>query len=168
MKKLLFILVAGLFVTTAQAQKKADEAVKFDQEVHDFGKIKQGVPVTYDFVFRNVTSAPITITNATASCGCTTPVKPEAPIMPGKADKIKAGYNAANPGPFEKTIYITVEGYDQPKEIKIKGEVVNGEAVAPAPQLAPVTDPMPAPAPAKAKQVAKAKTPAKPKVVRKS
>ena len=136
-----FVLaVAALLVTTgifAQTQttpaatvKKADSYVKFKEVTHDFGKIKQNSPVTYNFVFTNVTDKPVVIESATASCGCTTPVKPEAPVAKGKEDKITAGFNAAAAGPFNKTIYVKVAGVDQPMELKITGEVLNAEEYA--------------------------------------
>lgn len=133
------IISAGMYAQ-AQAQpqtqkqtatvKKSDNFVKFKELVHDFGKIKQGVPVTYNFVFANVSDKPVVIESATASCGCTTPVKPEAPIAKGKENKITAGFNAAAAGVFNKTIYIKVAGADQPMELKITGEVLNADDYA--------------------------------------
>lgn len=69
--------------------------IRFKEMKFNFGKIKQGVPVNHEFEFTNVGTTPLTIENATASCGCTTPSWPQAPIMAGKNEKIKAGYNAA-------------------------------------------------------------------------
>ena len=109
---------------------KAEDLVKFNEAEHDFGKIKQGVPVTYDFVFKNISTKPVTIESATASCGCTTPVKPDQPISKGKSDKIKAGFNAASPGPFTKTITVKVAGADMPTVVTIKGEVLTPDAFA--------------------------------------
>ncbi len=127
MKKLFLALFIFGFSSAVFAQsdvKKADEVVKFKEMKHDFGKIKQGVPVTFDFVFTNVGETPVIIENASASCGCTTPTWPQQPIMKGKSDKIKAGFNAASPGVFEKGIFVKVKGYDYPIEIKITGEVL--------------------------------------------
>ncbi|WP_205514496.1 DUF1573 domain-containing protein [Longitalea arenae] len=126
------ILTAGVFAQTAPAAtvNKADNFVKFKELVHNFGKIKQGVPVTYNFTFSNISDKPVVIESASASCGCTTPVKPEAPVGKGKEDKITAGFNAAAAGPFNKTIYVKVAGVDQPLELKITGEVLNAEDYA--------------------------------------
>jgi hypothetical protein len=130
------ILTAGVFAQTAQTPaatatvKKADNFIKFKELVHDFGKIKQNVPVTYNFAFTNISDKPVVIESATASCGCTTPVKPEAPVSKGKEDKITAGFNAAAAGPFNKIIYIKVAGVDQPMELKITGEVLNADDYA--------------------------------------
>lgn len=115
----------------AQSNAKAEASViKFKEMSYNFGKIKQGVPVTHDFVFSNVSDKPVTIESATASCGCTTPIKPEPPVAKGKSDKITAGFNAAAPGPFNKSIYVKVAGIDQPIELKITGEVLSAEEFA--------------------------------------
>jgi hypothetical protein len=108
-------------------QKKAEDVIKFKEMSHDFGKIKQNVPVTYDFMFTNISDAPVVIESATPSCGCTTPVKPEGAIPKGKDNKITAGFNAAAPGPFNKSITIKVAGIDVPLQLKITGEVVKPE-----------------------------------------
>lgn len=114
----------------ANKTKRAADVVKFAEQKHDFGKIKQGVPVTYDFTFENVGGAPIVIESAAASCGCTTPTWPKTPITKAKSDKISAGFNAAAPGPFDKTITVKVAGYDQPLELRINGEVLSKEDYA--------------------------------------
>ena len=119
----MFVSVAAF--SQATTPQTADNVVKFKELVHDFGKIKQGVPVTYNFAFTNVGTKPVVIESAMASCGCTTPVKPEAPIAKGKADKITAGFNAAAAGPFNKTITVKVAGIDAPLELRITGEVLN-------------------------------------------
>lgn len=121
-----FMVSATLFAQNA-AVKKTDAPVQFKEATFDFGKIKQGVPVTHEFVFSNVSDKPVIIESATASCGCTTPVKPEPPIAKGKSDKITAGFNAANAGPFNKTIYVKVAGVDTPVELKITGEVLTAD-----------------------------------------
>ena len=120
------VLSVGLF---AQDQpKKAEDVVKFKELTYDFGKIKQGAPVTHDFVFTNISNSPVIIESAVPSCGCTTPVKPEGAIQKGKDDKIQAGFNAANVGPFNKSITIKVAGVDLPVQLKIVGEVLTVDA----------------------------------------
>jgi hypothetical protein len=120
------ILSASLFAQ----QKKAEDVIKFKELAHDFGKIKQGSPVTFNFAFTNTSDGPVVIESATPSCGCTTPVKPEGAIGKGKDDKIIAGFNAAAPGPFNKSITIKVAGIDMPLQLKITGEVLTAEAYA--------------------------------------
>lgn len=132
MKKL--FLLAGTFMLTATlfaqqaTQKKAEDVIKFKELSYDFGKIKQGAPVTHDFAFTNTSDAPVVIESATPSCGCTTPVKPEGAIPKGKDNKITAGFNAANAGPFNKSITVKVAGIDLPVQLKITGEVLTVDA----------------------------------------
>jgi hypothetical protein len=123
-----FALICS-FAAMSQA-KKAEEVVKFTTLQYDFGKVKQNVPVTHDFTFKNISTKPVIIESATASCGCTTPIKPDQPVAKGKSDKIKAGFNAAAPGPFTKTITIKVAGVDLPVELRIIGEVLTAEDYA--------------------------------------
>jgi hypothetical protein len=127
-----FILSFSLFAQTsaapAEPQKTAADAVKFTELTFDFGKIKQNVPVNHDFTFTNISSGPIVIESAIASCGCTTPVKPEGAVPKGKESKINAGFNAANPGPFNKTITVKVAGIDAPVQLRITGTVLTADA----------------------------------------
>jgi hypothetical protein len=129
MKKAVLFLSAFILSLSLFAQEKnASDVVKFSEMVYDFGKIKQNVPVNHDFVFTNVSNNPIVIESAIASCGCTTPVKPEGAVPKGKESKINAGFNAANPGPFNKTITVKVAGIDAPVQLRITGEVVPADA----------------------------------------
>jgi hypothetical protein len=133
MKKLILLASAALLTIGVFAQdqaKKAEDVVKFKELSYDFGKIKQGSPVTHDFVFTNISNSPVIIESAVPSCGCTTPVKPEGAIPQGKDNKIQAGFNAANVGPFNKSITIKVAGVDLPVQLKITGEVLTVDAYA--------------------------------------
>src|SRR5688572_24878102 len=129
MKKIL--LLAALFTTafSVSAQQKADEVIKVDMQKHDFGKIKQGTPVTTFFTITNTSDKPIFIENATAGCGCTTPEFSKEPIAPNTTSRLKVGYNAAAMGHFDKTVSIKIAGYTEPKVINISGEVVADAAV---------------------------------------
>ncbi len=122
---LVAFLVAPVFAQTATTQKKAEDFIKFKETKYNFGKIKQGQPVTHDFVFTNISGTVVIIENAQASCGCTTPKWPQAPVAKGGSEKITAGFNAAAVGPFTKEIYVKVKGVDVPFPITITGEVVN-------------------------------------------
>ena len=128
MKKIFLLAAAFVFTLAAMAQANVDDVAKFGTDKHDFGKIKQGVPVTYSFEFKNTSDKPIVVENATASCGCTVPEKPEKPIEPGSTGVIKVQYNAAATAPFTKDIYVKLAGIDQQKVLHINGEVLSIEA----------------------------------------
>lgn len=57
--------------------------------VYDFGKIPKRKPVSTIFTIKNTGKKPLIIRDASASCGCTVPVKPEKPILPGGEGKLK-------------------------------------------------------------------------------
>lgn len=120
MKKVIGIvgfLMAVSFASTAQTGT-------FPVSKFSFGKIKQNVPATHTFIFKNDTKKPIIIETATAECGCTTPTYPKEPIMPGKENKIIVTYNAANAGSFTKKVHVKFAGVDTPVDLTIEGEVV--------------------------------------------
>jgi hypothetical protein len=129
MKKLLLmaaVMVAG-FAASAQ-EIKPEDVVKTSADKHEFGKIKQGVPVTTYFEIKNTSERPVVIESAVAGCGCTTPEYSKEPIAPGATAKLKVGYNAAAMGPFTKDVTVKLAGIQQPFIIRITGEVVDAAA----------------------------------------
>lgn len=104
--------------------------LQFEKETHDFGSIPQGIPASYTFKFKNVGDQPLVISNVQASCGCTTPEwTKDTPILPGKSGTIKAGYNAAAIGAFNKSITVTSNASNSSAVIFIKGTVVEKSAI---------------------------------------
>lgn len=128
MKKILLLATAFVFTLAVMAQPKAEDVAKFTVEKYDFGKIKQGVPVTYHFEIKNISNKPIVVENSWASCGCTTPEKIVDPIMPGATAKLKVDYNAAALNAFHKDVFVKFAGVDQPKSLQISGEVLTPDA----------------------------------------
>ncbi|MCR5860951.1 DUF1573 domain-containing protein [Flavobacterium sp. J372] len=109
---------------------KASE-ISWAKDVHDFGTIEKGKPVSYDFTFKNTTKQTILITNVKASCGCTATNYTKTPIKPGETGSVTATYNAASPGSFTKTVTVTTNDSEVNKILTIKG-VVKDDAAAPA------------------------------------
>ncbi len=128
MKKIFLLASAFVFTLAVSAQVKVDELIKVNTDNHDFGKVKQGVPVSYYFEIKNISDKPVVVENTWASCGCTTPEKIVEPILPGTTVKLKVDYNAAAAGPINKDVYIKLAGIDQTKSVKITGEVLTAEA----------------------------------------
>ena len=120
-----------LDVKVEQQKKKGFAAFKFlvPDNTHDFGTIPEGPKATYEFQFVNIGTEPLVITNAQASCGCTSPEFPKEPILPGKKGKISVTYSTEGRiGNFNKSIYITSNaqspnGSDR-YELFIKGIVI--------------------------------------------
>lgn len=128
MKKLLFFAAAFVAGFTVMAQQKVDDVIKVNADTYNFGKIKQGVPVTTYFTVTNVSDKPAVLETVVASCGCTTPEWSKEPIAPKSSAQIKVGYNAANAMPFTKDITIRLAGVQEPKVIHITGEVLTADA----------------------------------------
>ncbi|MFD0751377.1 DUF1573 domain-containing protein [Mucilaginibacter calamicampi] len=112
--------------TNAAATAKADPAIiKFNEESHDFGKITEGEKVTYSFKFYNGSMQPLIITNAVASCGCTTPNWPKTPVLPGKEGVISVTFNSAGKqGLQDKQITVTANTDPAQSVVHLIGEVL--------------------------------------------
>lgn len=130
MKKVFFLMIALIGMTAAFAQSKAP--LEFKEMKHSFGKIKQNIPATYAFTFKNTSSAPVVIESATAQCGCTTPDYPKGVIPKGASNTIKVTYNAANMGSFTKQVTVKVAKATDPIILTIDGEVVGADAATKA------------------------------------
>lgn len=120
-------VLTGAITMNAQ-EKKPEDVIKVNTEKYDFGKIKQNVPVSIEFVLTNMTDQPVVIENVTAGCGCTTPEVPKEPIAPNSTTKLKVAYNAAAMNHFDKEVYIKIAGVTQPKIVKITGDVLDATA----------------------------------------
>ena len=120
MKTLLsFILVAAFTTLFAQTGGMAE----FKLTAHNFGKIKQGKPVTTEFEFTNKGTKNLIVEDATAECGCTTPEFEKTPIGKNKTSIVKVTYNAENPGVFKKKVTVKFLGIKESVVLTISGEV---------------------------------------------
>ncbi|GIZ15493.1 DUF1573 domain-containing protein [Capnocytophaga catalasegens] len=124
MKKILVFLFVATLGFVAQAQEKKAE-IKFVTEEIDYGTVKQGDDGVRVFEFTNTGKAPLVISSAISTCGCTVPSWPKEPIAPGAKGKIEVKYNTANLGAIRKTITITSNATETPTvALRIKGNVV--------------------------------------------
>ncbi|MCI5054855.1 MAG: DUF1573 domain-containing protein [Flavobacteriales bacterium] len=130
-----FALLLGSTLTYGQAKEKVyavsleqGPKIEFENETHDFGKIPQGTPVTYEFKFKNTGNEALVINQPKGSCGCTTPYAPKEPIMPGDEDFIKVKYNAAKLGDFRKSVTVPTNTGDDVITLFIKGTVEKSDA----------------------------------------
>ncbi|MEP0984538.1 DUF1573 domain-containing protein [Ekhidna sp.] len=97
----------------------------FTEESHDFGTIKDGDVVEHVFTFVNEGEAPLIISDAKATCGCTVPDWPRQPIAVGEKGEIKVRFNSKNkPGVQNKTVTLTANTWPTTKRLNIKANVV--------------------------------------------
>ena len=127
MKKFLGIVALTLVGAASYAQTGPKIEFKAENNTIDYGTVVKGVDTgVRTFEFTNTGDEPLVITNVRSSCGCTVPSKPEAPIMPGKSDKIEVKYNM-NPGTISKTITVETNATNVTGgsvALYIKGKVV--------------------------------------------
>jgi len=137
MKRIILLLILPLMVvlySNAQTNQTAPQVpapanpngpvAKWDKMVNDFGDIAYNIPKTAEFVLTNAGKAPLIISSAKASCGCTNLKYASEPILPGKTTVVSATYNAAAQGVFTKTVTVITNADPNPVVLQIKGNVL--------------------------------------------
>ncbi len=97
----------------------------------DYGEIEQNAERDRFVKFTNTGTEPLVITNARGSCGCTVPLWPKEPIMPGETNEIKISYATNRLGKINKTVTITTNEGGKPHVIKVLGNVSKKEEAVP-------------------------------------
>lgn len=115
--------VEAAAVRDASANKMA--VMTFDKTFHDFGQITQGTPQQTVFTFTNTGDAPLIITDATSSCGCTIPDYPKnTPIAPGQQGKMVVNFNGSGQNQVTKTINVQANTANGSELLKIQAFVL--------------------------------------------
>ncbi|WP_296621071.1 DUF1573 domain-containing protein [Marivirga sp.] len=98
--------------------------MEFSEKVHDFGRITEGDVVTKVFTFKNTGEAPLIISDATSSCGCTVPSYTDKPIAPGEEGELEVKYNSrGKKNQDNKVVRITANTWPATNNITIKAFV---------------------------------------------
>jgi hypothetical protein len=124
MKQLITILFIGLMSLSATAQDKVAK-IEFKSDTIDYGTIEKGADGVRVFEFTNTGDAPLIISDAKSSCGCTIPTYTKEPVMPGKTGEIKVKYDTNRVNPIRKTITIMSNAETPTVALKIKGLVID-------------------------------------------
>jgi hypothetical protein len=114
------------FTKMTDADKANAAKIEFAQTTFDFGKIKQGEMVSYEYNFTNTGKKDLFIRKVTAACGCTAVITSADMIPAGKTGTIKATFNSTGKlGAQNKTITVITNDPSNPKVILwIKGEIL--------------------------------------------
>ncbi len=105
------------------AQNVVYPEISFEETEYDFGTIDQGTNVEHTFTFTNTGKAPLVITNATSSCGCTVPTWTKEPIAPGESGEMLVKFNGSGQNQVTKTVNITANTESGKEQLKIKAFV---------------------------------------------
>ncbi|MCA1745316.1 MAG: DUF1573 domain-containing protein [Bacteroidales bacterium] len=119
-----FLLIVSVGLFAQQDNSVSTDSIAFEKTVHDYGTISQGADGHCEFKFVNNGKKPLIINEVRASCGCTVPDWTREPILPGKTGVIKAKYNTAIPGNFNKSITVRSNAANSVVILRIKGQVV--------------------------------------------
>ena len=96
----------------------------FAQEKHDFGVIDEGTKAEHDFTFTNTGDAPLIISNAKGSCGCTVPQWPREPIAPGETGVIHVVFDSSGkPGAQTKQVTLNANTIPNTRVLTITAQV---------------------------------------------
>ena len=109
------------------AEEKAMAAkISFEDKNFDFGDLKQGEKVEYEYVFKNTGKSDLIIRKVKASCGCTAVNMAKSVIAPGETGKIKTTFNSAGKrGKQNKTITVVTNDPVNPREILwVRGNIL--------------------------------------------
>lgn len=105
-------------------QKKLRPIITFDEPLQDFGTIMEGDTVDFKFTFTNTGKAPLDISSAVPTCGCTLPSFPFIPVEPGEKGYVGVKYiSIGKEGNQNPSIEVTSNGSAQPVVLTMKGFV---------------------------------------------
>jgi hypothetical protein len=114
-------------VTAAAARDESAKSlpvITFEEQEFDFGTIEQNTPQEHTFVFTNTGEAPLIITNASSSCGCTVPDYPKnVPIQPGEKGELVVKFNGSGMNQVVKTVTLNTNTASGQEMLRIKAFV---------------------------------------------
>ncbi len=152
MRKVYLFLVSAMLISFVSCKKEENAADKikaenvekaserdqaaqnypvmsFAKTEHDFGTIKKGTNVEEVFEFTNTGNAPLIITNAASSCGCTVPEYPKnTPIAPGETSSLLVKFNGSGQNQVTKTVTVTANTEKGTENLTIKAFVEADQA----------------------------------------
>lgn len=103
--------------------------IEFLETKFDFGKVFYPSENKHTFKFKNTGNVPLVIKEATASCGCTVPNKPDEPIAPGQIGELDVIFRPKEGQvgqPVSKTITVVANTVPAESYLEISANVLKG------------------------------------------
>jgi hypothetical protein len=101
------------------------EGLQFDETTFDFGIIPIASAnniAVFKYIYNG--NNPLTITNVSTSCGCSTPIWSKTPIKKGEKGEVIVNYNSKNKmGVFSEKFLVTTNISSKAYQLEIKGKV---------------------------------------------
>lgn len=108
------------------ADSAAAASLTFEETEFLFGDVREGTVVRHEFTFTNTGRAPLLITDARSTCGCTVPSYPKEPVAPGESGTVEVAFNTAHKyGRQRKPVTLTANTYPSMTTIYVDGTVIN-------------------------------------------
>ena len=97
---------------------------EFETDNHEFGIITEGEKVSYTFKFKNTGNAPLVISNASASCGCTVPEYTKTPVAPGEDGEVNVTFDSSGKsGMTTKSVTLIANTEPNTKVLKVSADI---------------------------------------------
>ena len=117
-------VATAIFTSQVSAQIENGAKIEFNKEVHDYGNIKNGANGTCTFEFTNTGNAPLIISKAQGSCGCTVPEVTKEALKPGESAPINVKFDSnGKSGEVTKTVNVRCNTPKIIEQIKIKASI---------------------------------------------
>jgi hypothetical protein len=138
MRKVMILFLLSFFIfqfhleassgPVAQAQSSVEKE-KADPNQWDFGKVKEGLVLKHEFIFKNETSDILKINNIHTSCGCTVSESAKKSLMPLESTAITVSFNSKGYlGPVSQFVYVHTDNADMPiVKFTVKADVRKGD-----------------------------------------
>lgn len=98
--------------------------MEFDNIRHRYGEVEEGAIVKHTFKFKNTGKAPLIISNAKSTCGCTVPEWPKEPIPVGGEGVIFVKFDTKNKEAYQtKPIFIQANTHPSETTLYLMGKV---------------------------------------------
>lgn len=133
MKKICLVLgiVLSLSITGCFAQTNPQVIGKLanppqQQDIWDFGQVKEGLILKHDFLLKNESEKLLKITGTNTSCGCTLSKVEKNTLSPGEETLIEVKFNSVGYyGPIEQYVYVNTDDVGNPiLKFTVKAQVV--------------------------------------------
>ena len=98
--------------------------MEFDNIRHRYGEVEEGAIVTHTFKFKNTGKAPLIISHAKSTCGCTVPEWPKEPIPVGGTGEIFVKFDTKKKEAYQtKPIFIQANTHPSETTLYLMGKV---------------------------------------------
>ncbi len=110
---------------SASLDENAVPVIEFETTRHHFGVIESGEKVSHSFKFINSGNAPLVISSAKATCGCTVPSYTKEPIQPGEKGSIEVTFDSSGKSGMEsKNVTIISNASPNTTVLTISAEIL--------------------------------------------